>query len=99
MAAFLMGNRALAEVIRVPAEKLIGCTGGEHLPQETMDKVLADDRAIMAAGEACSYEETVLITPTNARTYFTTKIPFRDKSGLVAGIVGVSRDITATKNS
>lgn len=96
---FLMGNAALANLIGVSAEDLIGCTGREHFPQETMDKVFADDRAIMAVGEPRRYEETVLITPANARTYLTTKIPFRDKSGAVAGIVGVSRDITgATDN-
>lgn len=96
---FLMGNVALGKILGVPPERLIGNTGAEQLPKEVLDKVLADDRRVMAAGTSHRYEETVLLSSTNRRRYLTTKIPFRDNHGTVVGLVGVSRDITPSDDS
>lgn len=95
---FLMGNTALANVLGIPTERLLGKTGLEQLPKETAEKVLADDRRIMATGSPHRYEETILLSPTDQRTYLTVKIPFRDATGNVVGLVGVSRDMTVVKH-
>jgi len=64
-----------------------------------MDKVLEDDRRIMAMGTLHRFEETVVIAPNDRRTYVTIKIPFHDAQGQVIGLVGVSRDISSSKQN
>ena len=50
------------------------------------------DRAVMASGVA-STEEEVLTADGVTRVYLATKAPYRDASGAVVGLVGVSREI------
>lgn len=51
------------------------------------------DRRIVATGAGEEYEE-VLTVDGRERTYHVVKAPFRDARGEVAGVVGISRDIT-----
>lgn len=54
------------------------------------------DRRIVATGAGEEYEE-VLTVDGRERTYHVVKAPFRDARGEVAGVVGISRDITERK--
>jgi PAS domain-containing protein len=43
-------------------------------------------------------EEEVLDLPSGSKVWhLTTKVPFRDASGIIIGVVGISRDITGSK--
>jgi len=55
----------------------------------------ADDQAIITTGQAIINREEIFTQPDGGTGWFlTTKVPVRDEQGAVAGLVGVSRDIT-----
>jgi signal transduction histidine kinase len=55
--------------------------------------VIERDREIMDSGKAVVIEE-VLTFPSGAKTYFTSKTPWKDREGNIIGIIVVARDIT-----
>ncbi len=55
-----------------------------------------DDRAVIASGQpVLNREERFTQADGSSGWFLTTKVPVRDEHGVVTGIVGVSRDITA----
>ena len=55
-----------------------------------------DDRTIIAEGTTRTYEETAA-TAEVMRTCLTTKVPYVDGRGRIAGIIGIARDVTEGK--
>lgn len=88
---FLLCNQVCAELLGGSSESLVGTTGAQCLPPETLAAVLADDRQVMERGERHQYVQSVLMPGGRRRRFLTTKIPFRDPAGKVAGLLGVSR--------
>ncbi|MBK7616698.1 MAG: PAS domain-containing protein [Burkholderiales bacterium] len=95
---YLLFNRA--------AERLSGKTAAEVLGQD--DRALfPPEQAVMLAevGERVMREQHVVIAeeqltlPQGPTTFLATKGPLRDEHGEVIGIYGVSRDITAERQS
>ena len=56
------------------------------------------DLAVMRSGEVETAEER-LTAAGLTRTYLATKAPYRDDEGRIAGVVGISRDITDRKRA
>ena len=96
---FVLVNRALAEKAGVgnPTE-LLGKTDAAVVPREVAEKYAADDRRIMETGVAMiNSEELFAPSDSGPRWLLTTKVPLRDHTGKVSGVVGISRDITDRK--
>jgi PAS domain S-box-containing protein len=83
-----------------PAE-LVGKSDFDFYPSELASQYFADEQAIMDSGEPLiAYEEPNLDHRTGRTSWTsTTKVPVRDSEGRVAGIVGISRDITRLKQA
>ncbi len=79
---FLLANAA--------AQEAVGAAGAEERAAAAMDA------RVMDSGVSETVEE-VVPSPTGPRTYLSTRSPFRDERGAVAGVVGMSRDITDRK--
>jgi len=58
--------------------------------------IQANDRAVIESGHSMRFEE-LFTSPAGRRIYLSTKAPLRNESGEIAGIVGVSTDITHRK--
>jgi PAS domain S-box-containing protein len=58
-----------------------------------------DDLRVLCNGEVILNKEEVLTTAMGSRTVLTTKVPLYDSSGVVQGIVGISRDVTESRKS
>ncbi|MHB8810425.1 MAG: ATP-binding protein [Desulfobulbaceae bacterium] len=81
-----------------PAE-LVGKTDYDLFPREMADKFRADDRRIIASGNAEGIEESYVLKGEEKRWALTVKTPLRDKNGNIVGILGVYSDITERKQA
>ena len=91
---YRMINSAGARLLGRSRDEVVGKDDTELFEAETAERLMRDDRSIIAEGAARTYEE-VATSAGVTRTYLVTKGPYRDDRGLVAGLVGISRDITA----
>ena len=96
---FLISNIAHAKAVRIMnPEDLIGRTAVDYFPSELAAQFDADDQEIMESGKALiSLERVTVDADGNRLNVSTTKVPLRDESGTVTGLVGISRDITGRK--
>lgn len=99
---FVLVNRAGAALLSVsaPAE-VLGRHVSEFLPADRAEAVLAWDRAVVADGEARVVEDCFgggdAEKGAPRPVLVTTKSPWRDAGGRIAGVVCVSRDETARR--
>ncbi len=91
---YLLLNLANARALQVPDRALaIGKTDADFQPAEQAERQAADDRAVMASGQAVINREE-FISNDAPGWYLTNKIPLRDERGNITGLISISRDIT-----
>jgi PAS domain S-box-containing protein len=95
---YLMANSTATEVIGRPVEDILGQSDDELFPSEVARPIMEADREILTTGEVRRLEERVP-APGGDRTFLSTKAPYRDHRGEVAGVIGVSADITELKKA
>ena len=93
---YLLANQAAVRFIGRPVDEVLGRDDRQFFGTADAERLIANDRATMAGGKVVNLEETVTSSGSK-RTYHATKAPFRDASGMVTGLIGVSRDITERK--
>ncbi len=98
---FVAANLAAAHIMGVSApNELMGKTDYDFYPPELAAEYRADEERIMASGQALiNKDEPHMDREGNPRTVMTTKVPLKEKSGKVVGLVGISRDITERKKA
>lgn len=98
---FLDGNPEQIKVTKAgSAKNLIGKTDFDFYPRDIADIFHKDDKHILATGQSViNKEEIGFDADGNIRVRSTTKVPFRDKDGKIAGLVGIGRDITKQKEA
>jgi PAS domain S-box-containing protein len=96
---FVISNDAHAQAVNAKTpELLIGKTAYDFFPPELAAQYDTDDRAIMASGQALINIERQTVDQAGNRIWVsTTKAPLHDARGKVAGLVGISRNITQRK--
>ncbi|MBN1678792.1 MAG: PAS domain S-box protein [Anaerolineae bacterium] len=78
----------------------VGKTDFDFYPPELAESFHADDRMVMQSGEPLINREEESYSPgKEPRWMLTIKVPLRDKNGVVIGLVGTGRDITARKKA
>jgi PAS domain S-box-containing protein len=91
-------NPAALELIGKPLEHVLGRTDAEFLGDKSAAQfVMENDRRIMDSGLAEEVEEEVPLPDGSKRVWLSQKRPYHDESGRVAGLLGISRDITERK--
>jgi len=93
---FVINNVEHLRVLRVSQQsEVVGKTDFDFFPREFAEGYYADEQKIIRSGEALiGREEPVVDQAGNSRWLSTTKVPLRDSSGEIVGLVGMSRDIT-----
>lgn len=82
---------------KAPRE-VIGKTDFDLFPEELAGAAAEDDRRVMKTGEPIIDREERSLNPDGSDLYLsTTKAPLLDRDGNIAGIVGITRDITRRK--
>jgi len=96
---FIINNIAHIHALGAQSQaEVIGRTDHDFRRWDLANGYLEDDRRVIATGEAIYNREESTIFPTGEYgTILSSKVPFRDSSGTVIGLVGVSRDISSRK--
>jgi PAS domain S-box-containing protein len=95
---YLMINEAGARYLGQPAAEIIGQDDTTLFPPESARLVRDLDSTVILDGQTRNTEEVVQ-TASGRITFHTTKAPLRNGEGHTAGLVGISRDITARKQA
>lgn len=90
---YLLMNRAGAAYLDRDPDDVVGRTDEELYPTDLAGTIREADRAVIETEDIVAYESTDM-SGDAPRHFLTTKGPFRDGSGDVAGIFGISREIT-----
>ncbi len=93
---YTMINAAGARLLGRSVDEVVGVEDARLFAPESARQIAEIDRRVIAAREALTYEETVEVQ-LDSRSYLTTKAPFFDEQGRVAGVIGIARDVTAEK--
>lgn len=93
---FVIANRAATEVMGGSMEALIGRRVIEVADPRVAPLSEGHDRRVIATGQPWTGEQDVM-TEVGRRVFMTTKVPWRDRTGRVIGIVAVARDITRAR--
>jgi PAS domain S-box-containing protein len=97
---FLVANPAVARLIisADSPEELLGKTDFDFFPKDLAQRYRNDEVAIMQSGRPMINREEPCQTTEGRELWLqTTKVPLRDRSGAVVGVVGMGHDITKLK--
>ena len=92
-------NKALAENLGIEdLRDALGKTDNDFAAQPQLASQFADEESILRTGEPVIGKLEEITRPDGStRWMLATRVPIKDKRGVVSGIVGVSRDITERK--
>jgi two-component system cell cycle sensor histidine kinase/response regulator CckA len=93
---YLMVNSAAAARVGHPVNEVIGRSCTDFFAPESASQILERDRLSTEAGKSHTFEERVTVAG-ETFTCLTTRGPFHDAQGKIAGTFGVSRDISDRK--
>jgi len=100
---FTLVNKAHAKNFHLEkSEDIIGLCDHDFFDKKHADQALADERIVIQTKQAivAKYEKEKVQFPDREYEWVsTTKVPIINKNGKVAGIVGISRNVTALKNA
>ena len=90
---YLLMNRAGEKYLGRAQEEIVGHTDEELYDAELAATIREADRAVIGSEDIVAYESTDA-SGGAPRYFLTTKGPFRDGSGRIVGVFGISREIT-----
>jgi two-component system cell cycle sensor histidine kinase/response regulator CckA len=96
---YLMVNSAASRNLGRPAHEVIGSDDTSLWTRAEIAAAIIDqDRDVMNAGKSRTFEIELPSADGTPRTLLTRKSAFRDPSGRVVGLIGISRDVTEQKH-
>jgi PAS domain S-box-containing protein len=95
---YLLANPATARFVGRADGDLLGRTDAELFDPDSARRLAERDQQVIAAGVARTDVEELTAAGVT-RTYLATKAPYRDESGEVIGVIGITREVTDLKRS
>ncbi|MFA4923841.1 MAG: PAS domain-containing sensor histidine kinase, partial [Ignavibacteriaceae bacterium] len=100
----IAGRKTLANVTElsysgVKTEKeILGKTDFDFYPKELAEGFFSDDQLVIQSGQPILNREEYLLDEKGEKQWLlTSKIPLKDEKGIILGLVGIGRNITARK--
>jgi PAS domain S-box-containing protein len=91
-------NPATLAAVGRAREQVIGRTDLEFMADPQVARhLMASDRRVFDSGEVVEVEEPVALPDGTVRHWLSRKMPLRDGTGRIVGLLGVARDITQRK--
>jgi PAS domain S-box-containing protein len=96
----ITANKAFAEMVNTPIDHLPGKDAYDLFPKEQAQKFHIDDQKVMQSGEAImNIVEQFTDAEGKTRWASSSKVPYFGENGKVAGMVGLTIDITERKRA
>jgi PAS domain S-box-containing protein len=95
---YMMVNRLPTDDLLHPVDDIIGLTAQDIFVPHVAQR-LADEDDLVLKGQTLNVEETGHGVDGSEEWYYTTKLPLRDTSGQIQGVVGILRNVTEIKIS
>ncbi len=95
---YTIANKVAHEVAGLEPNELVGKTDSDFMTAESERVAAESDRMILKSGETYEAEETMTVD-NEEKTFLTVKFPYLDDTGQIAGISGISTDITAKRQA
>ncbi|MGB2783050.1 MAG: PAS domain S-box protein, partial [Atribacterota bacterium] len=95
----IRANKTFADSLEMPVKDMIGKTTEELFPKEQAEGMRKDDKEVIVSGKPKRNIIESYATPDGIMWAITDKIPYRDKTGKVTGIIGLAKDITTQRKS
>jgi len=92
-------NEAFEKMSGLTKAEIVGKTDEEIFPPDLAAACKTSDERVLESGKALRFEEAILDRDGRRTVYETIKSPFRNSAGEIAGIVGVSRNISDRKQT
>jgi PAS domain S-box-containing protein len=91
-----LANRADVHNMGLQSEnEVLGKDDFELFPKELAEGFIADDRSVIQTGQpVINREECIIDGKGQKHLLLTTKLPFRDESNQIVGLIGIGRDVT-----
>jgi len=94
---FLLVNRQVSNLLRVPSEQILGKTDADFFPAPVAETTLDHDRQVLETGVPMEWEEEVPLSD-GLHTYLSVKFPLGGGAAPRA-LCGISTDITERKQA
>jgi PAS domain S-box-containing protein len=95
-----MANPADLKNLRCQTEaEAVGKSDFDLFPKEIAEQFWADDQKVIQGEPVINREEYFLNDEGEKRWLLTSKLPLRDPTGKIVGLMGIGRDITARKQA
>ncbi len=95
---YLLGNRALAQMVGLESGDFVGRTDADFFPSEVVARFSADEAEILKDGRPRIYQESFPYRGSTV-TALTVKFPLLDTDGAAYGVCGIATDITAQERA
>ncbi len=95
---YLLLNQATANCLQVSLQEVTGRRDHDLFDKASADWLWEHDQQVIRSGGIVTAEERLTVRGVE-RVYLATKAPYRDASGNVLGLIGISRDITERKRA
>jgi len=79
--------------------QMVGKSDFDFFMKEVAQKQYEDEQEIIRTGQSINKEEFTIRNDNSVNWYYSTKMPLRDKNGIIIGTFGISRDITERKQA
>ena len=96
---FTLANQASAASLGHTPDEVVGQTDFELHPPELAAQFFADEQAVMRSNQALIDREEQVLIDGQPHWLLTTSVPLHNAAGQVVGMVGISRDITRSKQA
>jgi two-component system sensor histidine kinase/response regulator len=99
---YLLSNSAHAAFLEVGSpEAVVGKSVFDLFPPELAEGFRADDQMVMQSGQPLINREELAASRKTGRSQWnlTTKVPLRDGTGKIVGLLGIARNITTRKEA
>jgi diguanylate cyclase (GGDEF)-like protein/hemerythrin-like metal-binding protein/PAS domain S-box-containing protein len=94
---YTYANKMLCDLFGCPSEHVIGATDEEFFDLSISNEPRINDRRVLDHGEKIETEETNITMTGGTRVYWSVKLPLQGPDGSIAGMCGISTDITERK--